>query len=79
MNQMARIPRKQDLMRPVLTALAELGGSGAVDEIREKVIADLNIPDEIANSPHNTNRRGGGSLTELEYNLAWARTYLKQL
>ena len=66
-------------MKPVIKALADLGGSGAVEEIREKVIECLSIPDDIANSPHNTKRPSAQNRTELEYNLAWARTYLKQL
>lgn len=63
----------------MLNAITALGGSGSVEEIRERVISELGIPDSLANAPHTTKRRGPESRTELEYNLAWARTYLKQL
>ncbi len=76
---MNKLPHRQQLMRPVLDALNDLGGSGSVEEIREKIIASLGIPDDLANSPHTTKRRAAESRTELEYNLAWVRTYLKQL
>lgn len=64
-------------MEPVLGALAALGGSGSIDEIRDKVIASLKIPDALANQPHRSSR-GIGGRTELDYRLAWAKTYLKQ-
>ena len=55
------------------------GGSGSGGEIREKVIADLSIPDKLAEIPHQVKRGRTDGRTELEYNLAWARTDLKQL
>lgn len=64
---------------PVLRAVGELGGSGSVEEIREKVIATLKIPDALAVIPHSGRRGKPDGRTELEYHLAWARTDLKQL
>ena len=67
------IPTFDSMMLPTLQALQLLGGSGTVDEIYEKVIAILNLPDEILNIPH-----GETSQSEVEYRLAWSRTYLKK-
>lgn len=74
---MKKLPHSQQLMEPVLEALAALGGSGSIDEIRDEIIATLKIPDTLANQPHGSSRNAG-SRTELDYRLAWAKTYLKQ-
>lgn len=69
-----RIPRYSDLVSPTFAALKELGGSGNNDEILSCVIKNLNLPDEVVDFPH----KGSESLSELSYQLAWARTYLKK-
>ena len=69
------IPSFDDLMNPLLKALQDLGGSGSVDEIYEKVTENLKLPEEILSQPHNPET---GNRTEIEYRLAWARTYLKK-
>lgn len=71
----ARIPTFDELMNPMLAALRELGGSGSIDEIYEKVIALENFPEAIVSLVHDPEK---SNLTEIEYRLAWARTYLKQ-
>lgn len=71
----ARIPTFDELMNPMLAALRELGGSGSIDEIYEKVIAVESFPEEIVSLVHDPEK---SNLTEIEYRLAWARTYLKQ-
>lgn len=43
---MNRIPTRAELLNPTLQALLDLGGSGSVDEINEKVTATLDIPDD---------------------------------
>lgn len=68
-----RIPRYTDLIVPAFTALKDLGGSGSNDEILACVITNLRLPDEVVDFPH----KGSTSLSELAYQLAWARTYLK--
>ena len=68
----SRIPRYSKLLTATLVALKELGGSGKNDEILNQVISDLKIPDEVADIPH----QGNTNLSELAYQLAWARTYL---
>ena len=69
-----RIPRYTDLILPTFLALKELGGSGKNDEILTSVIQDLNLSDEIVDFPH----KDSTSMSELSYQLAWARTYLKK-
>lgn len=69
------MPTHDELMNPLLRALRELGGSGSVDEIYEKVAESLGASEEILSQPHNSET---GNRTEIEYRLAWARTYLKK-
>ena len=66
-------------MKPTVEAIQALGGSGSVDEIVEKVVLLLGIPDEIVAQPYITKRGNEDGRTQLEYELAWARTTLKQL
>lgn len=72
---MPEIPTFDSLMNPLLAALFELGGSGSIDEIYEKVIEMQNIDEELATIPHNPEK---SNLTEIGYRMAWARTYLKK-
>ena len=60
-------------MNPVLTALRELGGFGSIDEIYERVIQNLQLSDEILSVLHGPE---ASNQTEMQYRLAWARTYL---
>ena len=69
-----KIPTYDELFNPLLKALRDLGGSGTIEEIESKVYSLLNLPDDIANIPHGKD----GNKTEVEYRLAWARTYLKK-
>ena len=62
-------------MNPLLQALHQLGGSGSIEEIAQKVAELSDLPEEILNVPHNPEK---SSQTEIEYRLAWARTYLKK-
>jgi len=66
-------PTYPDLIVPVYNALKELGGSGTNNEIVEQIIKDLNLSDEVVDESH----LGNVNQTELEYQCAWARTYLK--
>ena len=60
-------------MKPVLQALLQLGGSGTIEEINEQVYTNLKVSDTLLQIPHGNNGR-----TEIEYRLAWARTYLRK-
>lgn len=66
-------PTYRELIVPTYKALLKLGGSGTNDEICEAVIEYLNLPDEAVDEAH----LGSTNQTELEYQLAWARTYMK--
>ncbi len=68
-------PTFDQLMNPLLESLRQLGGSGSTDEIYEKVVQIETIPDEVLNQLHNPEK---SNRTEVEYRLAWARTYLKK-
>lgn len=76
---MKELPHRNELMRPTVEAISALGGSASLDEIVEKVIALIGIPDELVTKPYVTKRGNEDGRTELEYELAWARTMLKQL
>lgn len=68
-------PTSYQLMNPLLESLRQLGGSGSIDEMYEKVVQIETIPEEVLNQLHNPEK---GNQTEVEYRLAWARTYLKK-
>lgn len=70
-----KLPTFDQMMNPLLRALKELGGSGTIEEIYTKVTEDLNLSDEIVEVLHNPEK---SSQTEVEYRLAWTRTYLKK-
>ncbi|HEX8673596.1 MAG TPA: restriction endonuclease [Longimicrobium sp.] len=62
-------------MNPLLQALRDLGGSGSIDEIYEKVAETLKLPEEVLSVPHDPEK---SNQSEVQYQLAWARTYLKK-
>lgn len=66
------VPSVYKLMNPALEALRQLGGSGSISEIEEKVIELMKLPDADVQQIHR------GAKTRLSYRLAWARTYLKR-
>ena len=67
-------PTQIELIEPVFAALHDLGGSANISEIRDKVVEMLHLPDDVVDEPHKGN---ASQQTELEYQLAWARTRLK--
>lgn len=68
----AQIPSYKDLLWPTLRAVREIGDSGTIEEIVEKVIELEGFTEQQQSVPH-----GEGPSSEIEYRLAWARTYLK--
>ena len=68
------VPRYGDLITATYAALKALGGSGKNEEINEKVVELLSLPDEVLEIPH----LNSSSLSEVNYRLAWARTLLKK-
>lgn len=73
---MSKLPTFDSLMNPLIAALRQLGGSGSVDEIYEKVIELEQIPEETVEKLHDPEK---SNQTEVAYRLAWARTYLKKV
>ena len=69
-------PTQLELVEPVFSILVELGRSATNDEIRDSVIKRLRLPDDVVDEPH---KGDASQQTELEYQLAWARTRLKNL
>lgn len=67
-----QIPTYNELLWPTLAAVRELGHSARLDEIDETVIERGEFSDAQVAILHNE-----GPRSELEYRLAWARTYLK--
>jgi restriction system protein len=65
------VPKHTALYNPALQALKRLGGSANITELDEEVIKNLGLTDEEIAQSHDERQ------TEVEYRLAWARTYLK--
>ena len=68
-----RIPRYSDLIEPTFIVLQKLGGSGNNEDILNGIISYLNLDSDVVDISH----KGSSSLTELSYQAAWARTYLR--
>lgn len=68
-----RIPQFYDLLNPTLEALHDLGGSGTIQEIDERIVERLQLPPSVAELPHK------GAQTKVQYRSAWARTGLRIL
>ena len=68
------LPTFDELLIPTVKALQELGGSGSIEEINSKVYLIAEISDEILQIPHGEE----GAVSEVDYRLAWSRTFLKK-
>lgn len=66
------LPAYNDLLWPALKALRWLGHSAKLEEIDERVIAQEQFSEDQMAVLHKD-----GPRSEIEYRLAWARTYLK--
>ena len=64
-------PSHSYFFEPTLKALEMLGGSGSNEEIYKKVVSITNLPKDIIDEMHSF------TMSEVEYKLMWARTYLK--
>ena len=73
-RQHDNIPTFDEMIIPTLKALKELGGSGTIQEINEKVYQLSNLSEDALQILHD----GAGYETEVDYRLAWSRTYLKK-
>jgi restriction system protein len=68
------VPRYSELLWPTLRAARDLGGSGSISELNEKVAQLQQFSEEQQRVLH-----GDGPQSEIDYRLAWARTYLKMM
>lgn len=66
-------PSRAELVTATFKAIADCKGSATNDEIQERAISILHLPDSIVNIMHTDNTQ-----TKLQYELRWARTYLKK-
>jgi restriction system protein len=66
------VPTYDNLYNSLIQALKQLGGSGSVSEIEEKVAEILKLSEEDLNEIHRNNT------TKFSYRLAWTRNYLKR-
>jgi restriction system protein len=71
---MATAPTFDELLWPTLRALKEMGGSGTNEELLAKIIELERIPLDVQAVQHTDHRQ-----SRLNYNLAWAKTYLKKV
>lgn len=69
---MAKVPKYDDLLLPTLVALSELGGSGTIDEITDKVASLTNMDDDQLARTYEKS----GALIFAD-RCSWARSYLK--
>lgn len=67
-------PSYNEMMTELFQAIKELGGSGTINEIDQKTLEILQLPQEVTEYPH-----GDGNKTEIQYRLAWTRTYMKKV
>lgn len=69
-----KLPKREDLLWPALKALEALGGSASIQELSERMVLDLRLPDSVLDIPHKSDSRSA-----FDYNAAWARTDLKMV
>ena len=69
---MAQIPPYNELLWPTLLAVRALGHTASIEEVDEKVTEQKNFSEDQLAILHKE-----GPRSEVEYRLAWARTYLK--
>lgn len=74
MRNSLEVPAYNDMMCELFQAMKELGGSGTIREIDDKTIEILDLASEVQEIMH-----GHSSKTEIEYRLAWTRTYMKKV
>ncbi len=74
MKNSLEVPAYSDMMCELFQAMKELGGSGTIREIDDKTIEILDLAPEVQEIMH-----GNSSKTEVEYRLAWTRTYMKKV
>jgi restriction system protein len=73
-GKIIEVPSFDQLMWPMLKALKVMGGSATNEELLAKFVEQEGYPPEVQIFQHTDNRQ-----TKINYNLAWAKTYLKKV
>lgn len=68
------MPSYDELIIPTVDALIKLGGSGTIEEINNAVYELIKLSEDVIQVPHGEE----GTINEVDYRLAWSRTYLKK-
>lgn len=68
------IPGFEQTIKPILMALQENGGKATIAELDEATIRIMNLTEEVKAIMH----KGSNRQSEIEYRIAWGRTYLKK-
>jgi restriction system protein len=66
-------PKYYEFMNPILQALREGGETLTNEEIVDAVVTRMRLPDDVLER-----KQHGHNLSEVEYRIAWAKSYLKQ-
>jgi len=72
---MAKFPTYDTMLNPLLQAVKDLGGSGTIEEIENRVAELMALSHEQLEVLQDPKRPGR---TKFQYRLAWARTYLRR-
>jgi len=73
--RMSKVPTFDELMNPALRALRDLGGQASINQVYERVIHDLELPNDALSELQNPDVN---NQTKVHYRLGWALTYLKK-
>lgn len=68
------MPGFEQTIKPILIALKEKGGEASIAELNEAVIEIMNLPEDVLKIAH----KDSNKQSEIEYRIAWGRTYLKK-
>lgn len=68
------VPGFEQTIKPILTALQENGGKASISELDQTAIRIMNLPEDVIKIMHKDSKKQ----SEIEYRMAWGRTYLKK-
>ncbi|MCA1662380.1 MAG: restriction endonuclease [Novosphingobium sp.] len=71
--QLSELPKYHQFLHPLLSALDEMGGSGATSELNDSVIRSMRLSDEALDVQYPS---GNGAV--VPDRISWARSYLKK-
>lgn len=68
------VPGFEQTIKPILIALQENGGKASIAKLDKTTIRIMNLSEEVTRIMH----KGSVKQSEIEYRMAWGRTYLKK-